>query len=292
MNNIDDIFVDEAKKCGEGSVYSSSLGMFGDESNKEITNIKSVNFNDYLHETSTEAKKFDTQKEYVFIRNISGVYKNIFQPANFLNKGIKLVDGKVSKKDKHFFNHSTMSVSLKDGFIGLTFDGTKYSAKYEYVTDIDKNRYTSTCNPNKSKYTVYGIEVSKKERKDIEGMLTNAVHNANINYDIFTNFLIGLRLIVSKFVPDKKEEKSIESKKFSETNFVCSTFIAYILSKCCPTIADAYKNKRFNYNRLSPNQLINETPHKHKLFEGVWSDYNKDLAKFLEKHPEMKKYNK
>lgn len=289
MDNIDGIITDEDDKCEEGTIYASSLGMFGDES--DVSHIKSMSFNDLLHETSTEAKKFDKKDvEYVFIRNIKGVYKNPLSPTAFLDKGIKLVDSKVSKKDRSFFNHSTMSTSLKDGFVGLTLDGKEYTAKREFITQPEKVRYTSTCKPDKSKYTVYAIEVTKEERKNIEGMLNNAVSNARIKYDVITNLLIGIKLIKNDIFGNKKQ--STEAKRFDENKFVCSTFVAYILAKCCPSIAAAYKNKTFDYDRLSPNQLINETPGKHKIFEGIWSEYNQELAKFLKKHPEMNKYNK
>lgn len=99
---IDNIITDEADKCEEGCVYSSSLGMFGDENNKDITEIKSIDFNDLNKECSKESKEIDKKDiRYVFIRNVRGVYKNPLSPVATLDKGIRIADG-VSKKITNF----------------------------------------------------------------------------------------------------------------------------------------------------------------------------------------------
>lgn len=273
----------------EGSVYSSSTGVFN-ENDESSTTIESVDFNDLLNETSMESKnKNDGDNvEYIFIRNIQGIYKNILNPTNLLDKGIKLIDQ--NAKDGISYNHSTISTNLKDGFVGLTLDSNKYQAKKEYILHTDRNRYTNGCDNTKSKYAIFAIPVTKEERQDIEDMIINSEHNENIRYSIFTNFLIGLNLFAN--LSNKNIYKSIESKQFNEVKLVCSTFIGYILSKCCPSIKKAFSENYLNFDRITPNRLVNEIPNCRKLFGGIWKDYNSDLLKYLNKHPEFKKYDK
>lgn len=294
---IDNIITDEADKCEEGCVYSSSLGMFGDESNKDVTEIKSIDFNDLNKECSKESKEIAKKDvRYVFIRNIHGVYKNPLAPAATLDKGIRIADG-LSKKDHKFYNHSTMSCTLTDGFAGLTMDSSAFQVKEEYVTQPEKVNYTSGCRPDKSEYSIFSVEVTKTEYEEIKKMINNAMSNVNIKYSIITDFLIGIKLIsnnIKNFFTSKfrKDNFSSESKHFDENKLVCSTFVAYVLIKCSSSIREYMSKKVFNWDTVTPNRLISNLPNCKKLFSGTWDKYNETAKKYIEKHPEFKKYYK
>lgn len=292
----DNIFMDKADKCEEGCVYSSSVGMFGDEENNDVTEIKSMTFDDLKKECSTEENKNKEKPYYVFIRNIHGVYKNPLTLTNILDKGIKIADGN-SEKDHKFYNHSTMSYKLNDGFAGLTMDSNECQVKEEYVTQPEKVRYTSGCKSDKSEYSVFAVEVSKSEYDEIVKMINNAISNINIKYSVITNFLIGIKLIsnnIKEFFDSKfkKDNFSSESKHFDQNKLVCSTFVAYVLTKCCPFIKDYLAKQTFNWDTITPNKLISELPKCKKLFGGTWDKYNENVKKYIEKHPEFKKYYK
>lgn len=272
----------------EGAVYASSIGMFGDseENNEEPYTISTISFNYLMKEVSTESIKYNEDIEYIFIRNVKGVYKNKLSPTNILDKGIRLVDKR--SKDKAFYNHSTINTTLNDNFVGLTLDNDKRSVKRESIVHTEFTKYTNGCDQNLSTYTIFAIPVTKNERQEIEKMLNNAINNPNINYSVITNFLIGLKLIHNKL----HQDTSIESHQFNDTNLVCSTFIAYILTKCSSKIKNIFDKKNIDYSRITPNGLTNAIPDCKKLFSGVWKDYDNDLQKYLKKHPELAKYHK
>lgn len=272
----------------EGAVYASSLGMFGDsEENEEPYEISSMNFSDLKKEISMEGVKLDNEHEYIFIRNVRSVYKNKLEPSAILDKGIKLVDKEA--KDSKFYNHSTLNVSLKDGFIGLTADkvNKKTSVKQEFITRPEATVYTNTCDPKKSQYGVFAIPVTKQQKQEISKMLNNSLHNPNIDYSTMTNFLIGAKLILNKL-----GLKSSESHHFDDTKLVCSSFVAYILLKCCPDLAEEFKKHNIDYSKLTPNSITRAIPNCRKLFGGYWINYEKDVQTYLKRHPELNKYYK
>lgn len=292
----DNIFEDEADKCEESCVYSSSLGIFGDEENRDTTEIKSMSFNDFIKECSIESAQNKEKPYCIFIRNVHGVYKNLLSPTNLLDKGIKIADGP-SKKDHKFYNHSTMNYVLNDGFAGLTMDSNSCQVKQEYITQPERVKYTAGCKSDKSEFSVFCVQVNKSEYNEIVKMINNAISNVNIKYSVITNFLIGIKLIsediknffISKF---KKDNFSSESKHFDENKLVCSTFVAYVLIKCSSSIKEFISNKKFNWDTVTPNKLISNLPNCKKLFSGTWDKYNEICKNYVEKHPEFKKYYK
>jgi len=264
----------------EGAVYSSSIGMFDENEGVEV---KSMDFDDLINEVSIESQK-DEERYYVFIRNVSAKYKNPLALTNLLDKGIKLVDEKT--KDG-FFNHSTISYSLKDGFVGLTLDSNIHKAKHEYLTDISKNRYTSTVDDTKAKYVVYVLEVTKSEYDKVKRMLDYSLRSVKLDYSIITNFFIGLKLIGNKLGFNKH---STESNNFERYKLVCSTFVAYILVKCVSSIKSKFSKK--DIFMMSPNEIVNSIPGLKHMFGGIWKDYNKDLSKYISRHPELSKFTR
>ena len=274
----------------EGTVYASSIGMFGDseENSEEPYEITSMNLLDLKNEVSMESIKLEPNQDLIFIRNVGAVYKSKLSISNVLDKGIKMVDNRA--KDHHFYNHSTISTSLSDGFIGLTLDksNNKSAVKTEFITDPDKTLYTSGCDPNKSKYGIFAIKVTKQEKQEITKMLNNSLNNTNIDYSVISNFLVGAKLVLNK----TKYFLSKESHQFNDTTLVCSTFVAYVLMKCCPNIADEFKKRNINYEAITPNSITNVIPDCKKLFGGYWINYDKDVKTYIKKHPELAKYYK
>lgn len=293
----DEINVDTANKCEEGAVYASSIGMFGDDDSSEndITEIKSMNFKDLEHEISTENKK-DDEKAYVFIRNVHSVYINPLKPASILNKGIQAVDPKSNKVNK-FYNHSTISASLKDGFAGLNLRLGKIMVQKEYINDVKKSEFTNICDPNRSSFGLFAVEVTNSERIEIEKMINNSLKNININYSVITDFLIGMKLIANNTINDIKNlfnrnANSTESKHFDMNKLVCSTFVAYILAKCCPKIREEFRQQPFDFNTVTPNKLVDEISECKLIFNGMWNMYDKDRDYFIKNNPKYKIYNK
>ena len=264
----------------EGVTYSSSVGMFD---GNEGVEVKSMDFDDLISEVSTESQK-DDEKYYVFIRNVSSKYKNPLELTNLIDKGIKLVDKET--KDG-FFNHSTISYSLKDGFVGLTLDSNIHKAKREYLTDTSKNHYTSTADDTKSKYVVYMLEVSKSEYDKIKDMIDYSVRAIKLDYSVITNFFIGLKLIGNKLGFNRQ---STESNKFERYKLVCSTFVAYILAKCVSSIKMKFSKK--DMFTMTPNDIVNRIPGLKHAFGGIWKDYNKDCDKYILRHPKLHKFTK
>lgn len=295
----DEINVDTADKCEEGAVYASSIGMFGDDSfenENNITEIHGMSFKDLEHEISTENAK-DNDKAYVFIRNCHNIYKNPLKPAGLLNKGIQKVDPKSHKVDR-FYNHSTISTSLKDGYAGLNLRLGKIMVQKEFILDIEKADMTIISDPTRSSFGLFAVEVTRSEREEIGKMINNSLKNININYSVITDFLIGAKLIVNNAVNDIKNlfnrnaNNSTESKHFDYNKLVCSTYVAYILAKCCPKIREELAKQPFDFNTVTPNKLVDELSECRLLFNGIWNMYDKDKAFYLNKHPEFKIYDK
>ena len=119
-------------------------------------------------------------------------------------------------------------------------------------------------------------------------MLDNSLNNTNIDYSVISNFLIGAKLVLNK----TKYLLSKESHQFNDTTLVCSTFVAYVLMKCCPNIADEFKKRNINYEAITPNSITNVIPDCKKLFGGYWINYDKDVKTYINRHPELSKYYK
>lgn len=282
----DGIVLDVADKCEEGCVYASSIGIFDDssEENNDVTEIQSVSFNDLMHETSTEVKRIEVSSDYVYIRNIKSVYMNPIRPVAILDKGIKIVDPK-TESDGDFYNHSTINDSLDDGFAGLVLRDPRISqVQREFIMHPEKNSLTKLADPMRSLYTIFSVPVTKSEKKEIGKMIINALNNSKINYSIITNFIIGAKLITQNSINFIKNlfDFSSESKHFDSNNLVCSTFVAYILAKCCPNIKREFVKHPFDLYTITPNQLVDRIPGCKRCFHGIWSMYDEDKMRYIE----------
>ena len=116
----------------------------------------------------------------------------------------------------------------------------------------------------------------------------------HLTYDTFANFKIGIFEIGRKFFTPKKYQGLKKNyipyvRKKDIKNFVCSTFIAYILISNVPEIEQWFKSYNFDYSYIVVSYLT-RIPGMTRLFSSTWENYNIAAFKFVEEHPEFKSY--
>lgn len=253
-----------------------------------------------------QQQNINPDQKYVFIRLYKAEYKSgAFGAAlSVLKTGIDAVNSSELK-----VHHAAMSLSLNDNFVGMT-SGVP-AVKLESVTHPETNRYISSLDPKVSVCYVYAIPVSVSEYKRIGSMLNQSMSNQKLRYDTIALPVMGIKLINRNI--DAKEgneafnisleavngqsdfqkvdavgKNLMQKDPFKYHKFVCSTFVAYILS-CVAKRFTKHFDKQDGYKFVSPADLVN-VPGCKKLFDTTFEKYNQVAKMYVNKHPEFQPY--
>lgn len=210
---------------------------------------------------------------YIFIRLYYPNYNNPLCIENILKKCINFVD-----TNPKSYSHSAIGFDLNDNFIGLTTAKPR-DLKIEQCTNINSNLYMYKCNPKTSVQTTYAIKVSKDEYEKARS-LVDFFYYEDTEYSIGLNFPLAFFELKRKFFTSREnkkleqigKEKYKKSYKELSTDFVCSSFVAYILVNSVDAIKTFFDTNNLNYNYIMPSDLIS-FPGVQKLFTSSWQSY-------------------
>ncbi len=247
---------------------------------------ENVKFND-LEDPSKPYK-------YIFLRLYNPVYSNPLYIANILKGGIRLTD--VSDFE---LSHVSINLELNDGFYGLTLAGNSQFVK-EYCSDVNSNRYMSKCNPANSEQITFALKVTEEEYENVREFIQFYTKYPKLSYFALENFKIAVYSLKRKFFTKKEKQafgyndypKVKKNKDDSvESDFVCSTFITYILINTIPRINEWFNEHKINYKYINVTD-IPSIPGVTPLFYSTWDNYEFAAKLFTEVNPEFKDYLK
>ena len=152
----------------------------------------------------------------------------------------------------------------------------------------------SKCDPKTSTQITFAIKVKTEEAEKIKQSLEAYSKDPLLTYDTFANFKIGIFEIGRKFFTPKKYQGLKKNylpnvRKKDVKNFVCSTFIAYILINNVPEIEQWFKKHNFDYSYIGVSDLTH-IPGMTKLFSSTWENYNIAAFQFTQEYPEFQTY--
>ncbi|MCR5063339.1 MAG: hypothetical protein K6A89_08665 [Treponema sp.] len=282
----DELYFDDLEFTESEPVYSQkAINAYTDESEqKEIL----------AADENTEQQPY----KYIFIRLYNPVYSNPFYIANILKGGIKAT--LINKEDD--YSHSAINFTLDDDFYGLT-SGGKYQLARESCVRPKENKYMKHGNPKKSTQVVYAMKVTEEEYEFVREYVKVYHESPSVRYNVFLNFQIGFFTINRKFFTAKEKKqfgnlkypKTTYSKKkqqeylYVENNFICSTFLAFVLENCIPKVRSWFEEKNINYRFVNVPDLM-YIPGMTRLFSSTWSDYDEAVRQFVEEYPEFEDY--
>lgn len=232
----------------------------------------------------------DTPKDYkyIFIRLYDPKYSNPLYIANLLKGGMS-----VTELSEDIVSHSSINSSLDDNYYGLTMGG-KFQLTTESCTNVKNHKYMGKCDPKTSTQITFAIKVKTEEAEKIKQSLEAYSKDPMLTYDTFANFKIGIFEIGRKFFTPKKYRGLKKNylpnvRKKDVKNFVCSTFIAYILINNVPEIEEWFKKHNFDYSYIGVSDLTH-IPGMTKLFSSTWENYNIAAFQFTQEYPEFQTY--
>lgn len=210
---------------------------------------------------------------YIFFRLYYPDYNNPLCIENTLKNLIGFIDIHPEK-----YSHAAIGFDLNDNFIGLTSAGPK-DLKIEQCTNINSNPFMEKCNPKKSIQTIYALKVTSQEYKRAKEIV-DYFYYEKADYSIGLNFAIGLFEIKRKFFSsqESKQLKNLGTNKngsqYNEYSdqFVCSSFISYVLINSVDSIRQFFEENNLDYNLIIPSDIIS-FPGVQKLFTSSWQSY-------------------
>ena len=227
--------------------------------------------------------------KFIFIRLYEPYYRNLFSAGRFLERCINMVE--VNPVNA---SHSAIGFSLEDTFYGLTHYG-KYQLGIEQCMDTSSSEYMSQCDPEKSFQITYALAVPAEEYEKAQKMVNSYLYSSEIHYSVEMNFAIANYSIKRKFFTADEQKKlgAIPHEKSEilegQDNFVCSSFISYILINSTESIKNFFAEKHLDYNYIIPPDL-GELPGVTKLFSSDWNEYGAAAEEFASRNPEFRPY--
>ena len=235
--------------------------------------------------------------KYIFFRLYNPSYKNPFYIANLLKGGIS----STTLEDTPDVSHAAINFSLDDNYFGLTLGG-EYQLAQENCSTPQDNKYMKNCDPEKSEQITYALKVTEEEYQKTKEFVENYSRDKNLKYASTLNFKISLFSIKRKFFTPPEKQKfgtviypEAENKKYdpedenSDTNFVCSTFIGYVLYNNIEDITKYFDDRNIKYEYLCVAD-ISMIPGMTPLFYSNWDNYESAARAFVEEYPEFKQY--
>ena len=225
---------------------------------------------------SEELKQALTQDHWIFIRLYQPYYDNPLCIENVLSKCIQFVD-----VNPDYSSHSAIGFSLDDGFYGLTSSNSGHNLYLESCTNSGDNEYMKKCNIYKSVEITYALKVTEEEYKKAKNIVESYYDDTRTCYNINQNVKIAWKAVGRKFF-SPKDQQQFAAKPFATSeqtfcedkyDFVCSSFIAYVLANSVESVHDFFVEKQIDSNYVMPSDLA-YIPGVIKLFKTTWVDYN------------------
>ena len=225
---------------------------------------------------SEELKQALTQDHWIFIRLYQPYYDNPLCIENVLSKCIQFVD-----VNPDYSSHSAIGFSLDDGFYGLTSSNSGHNLYLESCTNSGDNEYMKKCNIYKSVEITYALKVTEEEYKKAKNLVESYYDDTRTCYNINQNVKIAWKAVDRKFF-SPKDKQQFAAKPFATSeqtfcedkyDFVCSSFIAYVLANSVESVHDFFVEKQIDSNYVMPSDLA-YIPGVIKLFKTTWVDYN------------------
>jgi len=251
-----------------------------------------------------ENVKFDDLEDpsepykYIFIRLYNPIYSNPFYFANILKAGIaitEIYDLTVS--------HSSINFSLDDCFYGLTA-ATNPPMAIESCTDVGENTYMNQCNTGMSEQFTYALKVTQQEYDYIKDTVLFYYKYPKLTYALAQNFKMAGYQVNRKFFHNEKKQlfgdvdfypkdeklnNKLKQQNYIESNFVCSSFISFVLINTVPRIHDWFEEHNINYRYVNVSDLPS-IPGVKPLFYSTWDNYLTAAKVFIDANPEFKDY--
>ncbi len=240
----------------------------------------------------------DPNYKYIFIRLYNPSYSNPLYIANILQGGLNLT----KTEDVPNLSHSAINFSLDDNFLGLTFGGKYQLAEENCHSPLD-NKYMKHCDPAKSEQITYALKVSEKEFEDTKVFINKYASSTKLKYASMQNVKIGIWFIGKRYFTSKKYRKfgtakypkSAKNKIVDinsddlDYNFVCSTFLAYVLYNTVDSVRQFFDENNIKYEYMNVTDLT-FIPGLTPLFYSSWDTYGQAVKAFVEQYPEFAKY--
>ena len=237
--------------------------------------------------------------KYIFFRLYNPAYKNPLYIANMLKGGISIT----KTENVPDLSHASINFSLEDNYYGLTLGGEHQLAEEECALP-QNNKYMKNCDPEKSEQITYALKVSEEEYEKAKNFVEHYVNSTDIKYASSLNFKIALFSIKKKFFtpkdhqqfgtviyPDDADNKKVnlDEDEDLQNNFVCSTFVGYVLYNNVESVSEFFDNNNIKYEYLNVTD-ISLIPGIVPLFYSNWDNYLDAAYAFVEEYPEFKEY--
>lgn len=193
-----------------------------------------------------------------------------------MSKCIQFVD-----VNPDYSSHSAIGFSLDDGFYGLTSSNSGHNLYLESCTNSGDNEYMKKCNIYKSVEITYALKVTEEEYKKAKNLVESYYDDTRTCYNINQNVKIAWKAVGRKFF-SPKDKQQFAAKPFATSeqtfcedkyDFVCSSFVAYVLANSVESVHDFFVEKQIDSNYVMPSDLA-YIPGVIKLFKTTWVDYN------------------
>ena len=160
------------------------------------------------------------------------------------------------------------------------------------------------CDPEKSEQITYALKVTEEEYEQTKKFVQTYVDRNEIKYATGLNFKIALFCIKRKFfTPKQKQEfgsliypNDVKNKKVNlredkkiKNDFVCSTFIGYVLYNNVESVSSFFDEHNIKYEYLNVAD-IGQIPGIVPIFYSNWDNYLEAAHAFVEEYPEFKEY--
>lgn len=237
--------------------------------------------------------------KYIFFRLLNPAYKNPLYIANLLKGGISIT----KTDDVPDLSHASINFSLDDNYYGLTLGG-EYQLTEEECLLPENNKYMKNCDPEKSEQITYALQVSEEEYEKTKAFVEHYANSTDIKYASTLNFKIAIFSIKKKFFTPKKHKQfgsviypqdaynqkvDIEESKDLPNNFVCSTFVGYVLYNNVESVSDFFDKNEIKYEYLNVSDIA-LIPGIIPLFYSNWSNYQEAAKEFVDQYPEFADY--
>lgn len=237
--------------------------------------------------------------KYIFFRLYNPAYKNPLYIANLLKGGISIT----KTEDVPDLSHASINFSLDDNYYGLTLGGEHQLAEEVCITP-QSNKYMKNCDPEKSEQVTYALKVSEEEYEQTKEFVQRYAESTKLKYASGLNIKLALFNIKKKFFTPKNHQqfgsviypKDANNKKINldedekiPNNFVCSTFVGYVLYNNVESVSDFFDENDIKYEYLNVTDII-LIPGIVPLFYSNWDNYPEAARAFVEEYPEFSDY--
>lgn len=234
-----------------------------------------------------EFENCESDDYWIFLRLYQPAYTNPLYIENFLNGCIRFTE-----VNEDFSSHSAINFSLDDNFYGLTSSNPEQNLNLESCTYPYGNAYMVKCDLYNSIETTYALKVREDEYKKAKELVEKYYQDERTRYSVKQNFKISRKAVKRKYFTAKKNRALGEKPAKTADNtfvdeqydFVCSTFIAYVLANSVDEIHDFFVEKGIDSNYVVPSDIA-YFPGVIKLFKTTWGDYNIGAKAAVKKYP-------